>query len=86
MTELQISKLNPGDRIRILLIEQKIWQNELARRMGVPQQRVCDLIAGRIRISRLWAYRLSQALPEYTSGFFTALQWSYDNNLGTDHD
>ena len=72
--------IHPGETISDLLKERHMSQKELARRAGVSEAFLSEVIHGKKDISRGLAYGLSCALavPEY---FWLNLQAKYDAEL-----
>ena len=66
--------MQPGQKIREILFEERITQVGLARRMDVTAGMVNHILKGRTRVSKGVAVKLAKALPEYDASFFAALQ------------
>ena len=72
--------IHPGETIADILEERNITQKELARRAGVSEPFLCDVIRGRKDISKGLAKGLEYALG-VKSSFWLNLQANYDAEL-----
>ena len=72
--------IHPGETIADVLEERNITQKELARRAGVSEPFLCDVIRGRKDISKGLAKGLEYALG-VKSSFWLNLQANYDAEL-----
>jgi HTH-type transcriptional regulator/antitoxin HigA len=51
---------SPGEILKFLLDERKLSQSELARRVGIPQPTIANVIAGRRQLSKAGVLSLSK--------------------------
>ena len=67
--------VSPGHRVRLLLAEMQLDQNELAEKLGVTRQTINYIVNGRQPISRDMAGKLAR-LSGHTPGYW--LQFEFE--------
>ena len=72
--------IHPGETIADILEERQITQKELAKRAGISEAFLSDVIHGKKDISKSLALGLSYAL-DVPSSFWLNLQANYDAEL-----
>jgi len=64
------ANMTPGNNLRVFRQMREMTQKELAERIGVSKQQICNMESGRAPIGKKMAVRLGEALNRPYNNFF----------------
>lgn len=73
--------IHPGETLREMLAEQKITQQELARKLNLSAKHVSEILNGKASITPAVARNLEAAFPGVSAMFWLNMQNNYDLEL-----